>query len=384
MSQDYGPEEPMLLMTPGPTRVPPRVRQAGARPMLHHRTPEFSGVLSSMLDGLRVLFGASGDVLPVHTTGRGAMEASICNLFSPGDELVVCCNGKFGEMWAGFAESYGLVVHRICTRWTRSVDVAEVEAALDAHPQARAVALVHSDTSTGVLNDVEAVFAITRSRGILGMVDCISGLGGVPFRFDDWGADVAVTASQKCLMSSAGLAFVALSERAWEADAIARLPHNYWDFRAIRKSLDGPRAETPGTTPVHLVVQVDEALKMIREEGVEQVYARHEAMASHVRQRVAGLGLALQTPTLDRFTPTLTALLPPEGREPRLIREGLRSRGILVAGGLGQYSGSAFRIGHLGDIRMPDIERTLDALEEVLEELPRVSSREAAQPLTAR
>ena len=146
----------MLLMTPGPTRVPDRVLRAGARPMIHHRSPEFRAELAELLELMAPVFGTRNPILPVHTTGRGAMEAAVCNLFSPGDEIVVCCNGKFGEMWAGFAESYGVVVHRVCTDWARAVDPDEVDRALTDHPRARAVMLTYGDTSTGVRNDVAA------------------------------------------------------------------------------------------------------------------------------------------------------------------------------------------------------------------------------------
>ena len=173
--------EPLLLMTPGPTRVPERVLAAGGSPMIHHRTPAFSRALVSVIEKLRPLYGTTAaDVLPIHTTGRGGLEAAITNLYSSGDELIACCNGKFGELWAELAESYGLVVHRVCTDWSKSVDPNEVEQALHDHPRARGLTMTHSDTSTGVQNDVAAVLALTRSRGILGMVDSISALGGVP------------------------------------------------------------------------------------------------------------------------------------------------------------------------------------------------------------
>ncbi|MDA1080296.1 MAG: aminotransferase class V-fold PLP-dependent enzyme [Gemmatimonadetes bacterium] len=161
-STDVG--TPLLLMTPGPTRVPDRVLQAGARPMIHHRTPEFSRELSEMIDLMRPFFGTQQPVLPIHTTGRGALEGAICNLFSPGDAVIACCNGKFGEMWAHFAESYGLVVHRVATDWERNVDPAEVGALLAEDDSIRAVALTYGDTSTGVANDVAGVAAVARRR----------------------------------------------------------------------------------------------------------------------------------------------------------------------------------------------------------------------------
>jgi len=363
------PVEPLLLMTPGPTRVPDRVLAAGGSPMIHHRTPAFSRALVSVIERLRPLYGtASADVLPIHTTGRGALEASIANLFSAGDEIVACCNGKFGEMWAELAETYGLVVHRVCTDWGRSVTASEVEAALERHPRARGVTITHGDSSTGVLNDIAAVLRLTRSRDVLGMVDCISSFGGAPFSFDAWGADVVVTASQKCLMSSPGLAFVAVSDRAWSAYSSARLPRSYWDFDAVRTNLARPQPETPGTAPVHIFLQLAESLAMIHEEGVVPFRARHARNAATVRERTASMGFEPLFPELECLSPTLTALRTPPDVSPAHIRDGLRERGILVAEGLGKNSGRSIRIGHMGDIRLDDVDRTCDALDAILAE----------------
>ena len=366
------PDEPLLLMTPGPTRVPERVLRAGARPMTHHRTPEFSRELATLLELIAPVFGTRSAVLPVHTTGRGAMEAAVCNLFSPGDEIGMACNGKFGEMWAGFAESYGLIVHRLATDWTRDLDTAEVEQLFKAHPAVRAVSLAYCDTSTGARQDVAAVARTVRanSEGALVLVDGISSLGGMPFEFDEWGVDFAVTASQKCLMSSPGLAFVALSERAWAATKTSRLPRNYWDFRDILKNVTQAKPETPGTPPVHVMLQVTEALRMLTEEGLPNVQRRHEAMAARVRQRVGELGLSMQCPTLGSYAATLTAIALPPQLAPRLVRERIKARGILTAAGLGKFQDSSFRIGHMGDIRMADVERTLGALTDALSGSP--------------
>ena len=361
--------EPLLLMTPGPTRVPDRVLRAGARPMIHHRTPEFSSELAAAIEMLGPVFGTRSPVLPVHTTGRGATEAAICNLFSAGDEIIACCNGKFGEMWAGFAESYGLVVHRAATDWTREVDAAEIDRLLRERPAVRAVTLTFGDTSTGVRNDIAAVSRVARERGVLVMVDGVSSIGGMPFAFDEWGVDIAVVASQKCLMSPPGLAFVAVSERAWAANARATLPRNYWDFLDIKRSVTRAKPETPGTTPVSLMLQVVEALRMIHEEGLSRVYERHAVMAERAERGVAELGLSLQCPTLAQRSATLTAISCPSGISPKSIRDPLKARGILTAAGLGPYEPNAFRIGHMGDIRVADVERTLSALVDVLTEL---------------
>jgi aspartate aminotransferase-like enzyme len=357
----------LLLMTPGPTRVPARVLEAGATPMIHHRTEEFSRILSATIDGLRPLFGTGGSVIPVHATGRGALEAAITNLLSAGDEVVACCNGLFGEMWAKIAEKFGIVVHRVCSRWDESAEVGQIEAALARHARTRAVLLVHSDTSTGVLNDVPAIARAAKKAGVLVMVDAVSSLGGAPFRFDYWGLDVAVTASQKCLMSSPGLSFVAVSDLAWQAHETARLPHSYFDFGASRRAFARAKPETLGTTPIHLVLQVNAALSMIQEEGLERVYARHEEMGRILRRGAQELGMPLLFPELQQLSPTLTALRVPEGISPQSIREQLMARGILTARGLGAYEATCIRIGHMGDIRLTDVQRTLDGLTEILE-----------------
>lgn len=359
----------MLLMTPGPTRVPQRVLDAGARPMLHHRSPEFSAELADMLAMLPPLFGTREPVLPVHATGRGGMEATLCNLFSAGDPILVCANGRFGEMWGKLADSLGLVVHRIAADWNSDVDPDEVDRVLKTNPSIRAVAMAYSDTSTGVANDVSSVASVARvarARDVLTLVDGVSSIGGMPFRFDEWGVDAAITASQKCLMSSPGLSFVVLSSRARAAAATARLPHRYWDLSAIERDVTKPKPETPGTPPVHIVLQVAEALRMIHEEGLEAVFQRHAAMARMVAQRMAELSLTPQCPSLNRRATTVSAIALPSALPPSRIRDALKARGILTAGALEHYQPTAFRIGHMGDIRPADVQRTLDALAEVM------------------
>lgn len=355
----------LLMLTPGPTRIPDRVLAAGAR-SLHHRTPEFSRVLVETLEGLRPLFGTRGEILPLHCTGRGGMEAAVANLFSAGDQFAACCNGRFGELWGNLAGAYGLRVYSIAEDWGASVDPEEVDRALVAHPGIRAVGMTYGDTSTGVLNDVAAVGAICRKRGVLLLVDCVSSLGGAEFRFDEWGADVAVVASQKCLMSAPGLSFAAVSDRAKAASGRSTLPRMYFDFQAIRASLGRTIPEPPGTPPVQVFLQVHEALRMIQEEGVNAFQARHERMGRICRDRAREIGLRLQFPALERFSPTLTCFTLPAGADPAVVRGRLRERGILTARGLGKFEATGFRIGHMGDIRPDEVSRAMDAVAEVL------------------
>jgi aspartate aminotransferase-like enzyme len=357
---------PLLLMTPGPTRVPERVLRAGARPMIHHRAPEYSTELATILELLPPLFGTRETVLPVHATGRGAMEATLCNLLAPGDAIGACANGRFGELWGKLGDALGLRVHRIATNWDADVEPADVEGLLSEHPEIRAVAMAYGDTSTGVANDVAGVARVTRAHDVLLLVDGVSSIGGMPFAFDDWGVDAAITASQKCLMSSPGVSFVVLSARARTANERARFPRSYWDFAEIRRAVSKPKPEPTGTPPVHCVMQVGEALKMIHEEGIDSVFRRHADMASTVHRAIAAVGLTHQCPSLTRRSTTVTAITLPPDHPPAQVRDAMKVRGLLVAGALEHFQPTAFRIGHMGDIRPPDVERTLDALRDVL------------------
>jgi aspartate aminotransferase-like enzyme len=334
--------------------------------MIHHRTPECSAEIATILELLPPLFGTRETVLPVHATGRGAMEATLCNLLAPGDAIGVCCNGRFGGLWGKLGDSLGLRVHRIATNWDADVEPADVERLLTEHPDIRAVAMAYSDTSTAVANDVAGVARVTRARDVLLLVDGVSSIGGMPFAFDDWGVDAAITASQKCLMSSPGLSFVVLSERARTANAKAGFPRSYWDFAEIRRAVTKPKSEPAGTPPIHCVMQVGEALRMIHEEGIETVFRRHAEMAAMVHRAMATLGLKHQCPSLTRRATTVTAIALPPDHPPAQVRDAMRARGLLVAGALEHFQPTAFRIGHMGDIRPADVERTLDALRQVL------------------
>jgi aspartate aminotransferase-like enzyme len=334
--------------------------------MIHHRTAEYSTALATILELLPPLFGTRETVLPVHATGRGAMEATLCNLLAPGDAIGVCANGRFGELWGRLSDALTLRVHRIATNWDADLKPADVEQLLVDHPDIRAVAMAYSDTSTGVANDVAGVARVTRSRNVLLLVDGVSSIGGMPFAFDEWAVDAAITASQKCLMSSPGVSFVVINEHARRANARAGFPRSYWDFSEIRRAVTKPRPEPTGTPPVHCVMQVGEALRMIHEEGIETVFRRHAEMAAMVQREMAVLGLQHQCPSLTRRATTVTAIALPPDKPPAQVRDAMKTRGILVAGALEHFQPTAFRIGHMGDIRPADVQRTLDSLREAL------------------
>jgi aspartate aminotransferase-like enzyme len=266
------------------------------------------------------------------------------------------------------AKAQGLVVHRIATGWDDNLAPAEVEKLLSEHPEIRGFAMAYGDTSTAVANDVAGVARVTRARDVMLLVDGVSSIGGMPFAFDEWGVDVALTASQKCLMSSPGISFAVLSERARARQTSATLVHTYWDFAEIHKDVTKRKPEPPGTPPIHCVMQVGEALRMIHEEGLSAVYQRHAEMASMTHAAIAELGLRHQCPSLTARSTTVTAIALPPEHPPARVRDALKARGFLTAGALEHFQPTAFRIGHMGDIRPDDLSSALDALRAVLHE----------------
>lgn len=365
-----------FLLTPGPTNVPERVLAASARPIIHHRTAEFSALLGGLIDGLKPIFGTTGDVLILHTTGRGGLEASITNLFAPGDDVLSVVNGRFGLMYADIAARYGLKVHHVCTNWASAADLSEVRSCLAAHPEIRAITVTQNESSTGVVNDIAALGKLAREFDKLLLVDTVSSLGGTEFRFDDWGVDICVTASQKCLMGPTGLAFIAVSQRAWQAMARCALPHYYEDLSECREKLRGDHPETPGSTPGTLVAALAESVTMIHEEGLAKVFARHRRLADAIRAGLTAMGVPLYPGGSDASrSATVTAFMAPAGAELGLIRSLLLNKyGLLVAEGLGQISKTTLRIGHMGAFYEREALLTVSAFEAVLLELGAVSA----------
>jgi aspartate aminotransferase-like enzyme len=356
------------LMTPGPTPVPAEVLLAQARPMIHHRTPDFSAMLMECVEGLKYVFQTSNDVLILACSGTGAMESSFANLFCAGDTVIVARNGKFGDRMVSLAKTYGLSVIDLSYGWQQVVPPADVAKALEEHPDARGVVVVQSETSTGVLNDVEAIGAIVKDYpDCVFVVDSITGIGAVPCLTDEWNLDVVMTGSQKGLMLPPGLAALTVSEKAWRAYERSTLPKFYFDWMRYKKNLE--KQTTPFTPAVSLVVGLVEALRMMRAETIENIIARHAMLAEATRKGCEALGLALFAPPEGRGS-AVTPVWVPEGIDGKKIVSIMKNKyGVTIAGGQDDYTGRIFRVGHLGYFGEFDIITTLAALEMTLAEL---------------
>ena len=351
------------LLAPGPTPVPARVLLAMAQPIIHHRTPQFSRIFAEAKRGLKEVFQTEQDVLMLAASGSGAMEGAVTNLFSPGDEVLVVNGGKFGERWSKIATAYGLNVTELRVEWGQGARVEDVRRVLDQHPRIRGVLVQASETSTAAVHPIEAIAEVTRSRDVLLVVDGITAVGVFDIPMDRWGIDVLITGSQKALMLPPGLAFVALSERAWKRTKDARLPRFYFDFVKERENL--AKDTTAWTPAISLVIGLREAVTMIREEGLARVFARHARMAAATRAAAESLGLRLVAP--EAPSPALTGIYTPSDVDGGKLVAYLRDRmGVTFAGGQDQLKGKIVRIAHLGHIGAFDVVTAIAALEMAL------------------
>ena len=334
-----------LLLAPGPTPVPARVRQAMALPMFHHRTPQFSALFAEVRTGLRALFQTEQDVLMLAASGTGAMEAAVANCFAPGDEVLVVNGGKFGERWLELCNTFSVKPVELAVEWGSAVRVEAVQAALDQNPRVRGVLAQASETSTTVAHPIEKIAALTRERDTLLVVDGITAVGVYDVPMDKWGIDVLITGSQKALMLPPGLALIALSARAWRRAAEVCQPRYYFDLTRERASQS--KNTTAYTPAISLIIGLHEALAMIREEGLQQVFARHAHLARATRAAALALGCRLVAP--EDPSPAATGVLLPSGVDGSKLHGYLRDRmGVTFAGGQDQLKGKVVRIAHLG------------------------------------
>jgi aspartate aminotransferase-like enzyme len=353
------------LLAPGPTPVLPEALLAMARPIIYHRGPEYEALLGRVREGLKLLFQTRNEVLLFASSGTGGMEAAVVNTLSQGDRVVVIRGGKFGERWGEICEAYGIQPHYLDVEWGRAVDPGLVAAALKADPSLKAVFATHSESSTGVLNDIEAIARTIQPTPTLLIVDAITSLGVVDLPMDAWGVDVVVGGSQKSLMIPPGLAFCGVSDKAWAVVERSRLPKFYFDFKAERKSLE--KNQNAFTPAVSLIVALHESLAAIKAEGLPAVFARHDRLARATRAGVAALGLELFA---ERPAPALTAVIAPQGVEASAIVKTLRTaHGITISGGQNKVKGKIFRLAHLGYSDESDVVVCLAALERTLNDL---------------
>jgi len=359
--------KPEILMTPGPTPVPAEVLLAQASPIVYHRGPGYAAVLRECTEGLQWLLGTTNDVVTFTTSGSGAMESAVVNCFSPGDRVLVVSVGNFGERFAKICTTYGLNVKLLDYEWGKVARAKDVEAALE--PDIKGVLIQHSETSTGVVNDIESIAAAVRSHPALFIVDTVSGAGAAPLRVDEWGIDVAAGGVQKALMMSPGIGFLSVSAKAWKAYEQAKLPRFYFDWGPVRDAYNRKEPENPYTPAVSLYLGLQAAIRLLREEGLEECYARHRRLSRAVKSGVQALGLDLVGEDINRAV-CVTAIRAPEGIDGDALTALVRERfGIVFAPGQGKWKGKVFRIGHLGYVEAGDVLQAMAALESCLMEM---------------
>ena len=359
-----------FLQIPGPTNVPERILRAIERPTIDHRGPEFKGLCFEVLEGIKEIFQTRQPVIIFPASGTGAWEAALVNTHSPGDRVLMYDTGHFASTWHKLAIKLGLDSQLLPGSWREGVKPDEIEQALkkDKDNNIKSVCIVHNDTATGITSDIAAIrSAIDKSgHNALFCVDTISSLGSIDYQHDDWGVDVTVGGSQKGLMLPPGLSFTAVSKKALEASEGANLPRSYWDWQdMLNANKEGVFPYTPAT---NLLYGLREAIRMLLEEGLEQVFSRHRRLADATRAAVKAWELELNALNPGEYSNSLTAVLLPQGHDADGFRRVvLENFNVSLGNGLGKLSGKLFRIGHLGDFNEPMLLGTLGAIEMGLE-----------------
>ena len=355
------------LLAPGPTPVPPEVLLRMAQPMIHHRSPDFTPIMVEVSAGLKWLFQTTNDVLIMASSGTGAMEGSISNFLSPGDKVITVNGGKFGERWGKICKAFGVHAIEIKVEWGEAVDPAIISEHLKKDPTIKGVYVQASETSTGVAHDVKTIGEIVKNYpDTIFVVDAITALGVFDIRPDEWGIDILVTGSQKALMLPPGLAFASVSDKAWKMNETSKCSRFYLDFK---KERDNIKKNTSAYTPaVSLIIGLQQVLRTLKEEGLENIFARHRLLANATREGMKGFGLEL----LPKSSPSdaVTAVKSPEGFDGQQIYKRLRERfGITAAGGQDHLKGKIFRISHMGYCDTFDVITAIAATEMVLKEM---------------
>ncbi len=351
------------LLTPGPTPLLPQALHAMMGSDIHHRTDDFRKLYRGVLADLKEVFGTSNDVFGLVSSGTGALEAAVTNFCSPGDRVIVCSAGKFGERWIELAKGFGLNPIVLESPYGDTVSPERVEAALRETPDARAVMVQASETSTGAAHDVRSMGAIVKRTDALFLVDGITGLGTMPLDIDGWGLDVVVGGSQKAFMIPAGMSFISISPKAWAAAETSKLPKVYFNLKKEKKN--APNGESSWTPNVSLLLALAEALKYIKSIGMDKLVENAQLLAQATRDAVTTLGLELFAPKSPAAS--VTAVRAPEGMDSGVIVKEFRSRfGSIIANGQGSMKGQIFRIAHLGYYDFPDLFAVIAELEIIL------------------
>jgi len=352
------------LLAPGPTPVPPEVLLAMAAPIIHHRSPDFLPVLDSAKKGLQWLYQTKNDVLILSATGTGGMVGAVNNFFSRGDRVLVINGGKFGERWTKICQAYELKVEEIVVEWGYAVKPEIVEEQLRKHTDIKGVFVQASETSTGVYHDIKAPASIVKKYGdTLFIVDAISALVAHDLRTDEWGIDIMIGGSQKGVMLPPGIAFASVSEKAWKKAETSKLPKFYFNFKKERENL--AKNQTNFTSPVTLIIGLNESLKMLQTEGLGNVFKRHETLADATRKAVQAIGLDIYPK--ESPSNSVTAIVAPSGIDGQAVYKNLREQyGITAAGGQDKAKGKVFRIAHLGYSDRFDVITAVAGIEMVL------------------
>jgi aspartate aminotransferase-like enzyme len=359
-------DDKLMLMIPGPTPVPEQVLQAMAKHPIGHRTGEFSEIVGEITAGLKWLHQTEQDVLVLAASGTGAMEAAIINFLSAGDKVIVGNNGKFSDRWVKVAKAFNLDVEEITAPWGQPLDPAAFKARLDADTDKtiKAVIITHSETSTGVVSDLETINTHIKAHGALSIVDAVTSLGATSVPIDAWGLDVVASGSQKGYMMPPGLGFVSVSAKAWEAYKTATLPKFYMDLGKYSKN--AAKDLTPFTPPINLYFALQASLKMMRKEGLEAIFARHDRHKRATQAAMVAIGLPLYA-AAGSGSPSITAVAGTDQVDVEAVRSAMKKRfDIALAGGQDELKGKIFRIGHLGFVSDRDILTAVSSIEAVL------------------
>ncbi|MFH1655365.1 MAG: alanine--glyoxylate aminotransferase family protein [Candidatus Omnitrophota bacterium] len=355
------------LLTPGPTPLPPEVRKALAQPIIHHRTPQFEAILKEAQEGLKYIFQTKNDIFILASSGTGAMEAAVANLLSPGNKAITVQGGKFGERWTELCKSYNAKPIVIDVEWGKAVDPKIIEEKLKSDKDIKAVFVTLTETSTGVDVDIKALGEVVKKTDACLVVDAISGLGVVDIQVDNWSVDVVASGSQKGLMLPPGLGFISVSPKAAKLIQTSMSPRYYFDLRAAKKSLD--KTTTPYTPAIALVIALNESIKLMKKEGLQNIFKRCSLMGEAVKSATSALGLK---PFAEKkcASNAVTSVRVPDGIDGGKLVKTMRDKyKVSIAGGQAQLKGKIFRIAHMGYINKKDIILAISTLEKVLNEM---------------